>query len=105
MARSLQSITLSALSSRIVTVDCRPQLDATETLTAIAIDDADGTTITNEAVSTTELVVNGETVATGKAVQFLVVAPAAGSYNVVISLTTDSSPVQTHKWNQPITVV
>ena len=105
MARQLTPITISATSSRIVSIDGTPQLDSTELITAVAIVDADGLTITNEAKSTVALVINQVTVITARAMQMLIVTPAVGSYNVIFSITTDSTPIQIQVWDQPIEVV
>ncbi len=53
-------------------------------------------TISNKVVSTGSLVINGQTVATGMAVQFKVVGQlvATASYTIKITATTDATPAQ-----------
>lgn len=53
-------------------------------------------TITNKAVNTAVVSILGESVAIGKAVQFSVTGVVAGTtYEVSITVTTDSTPAQT----------
>lgn len=107
MARRLPQITVSAASSRIVKINGKPQLDDSELITGVSISDADGLTITNEQLNASAMVVFGESVAASKGMFFLLVNPTAqdDAYEVVISITTDSSPSQTQTWELPIKVV
>ena len=55
-----------------------------------------GPTIDNKAVSSESLTINGETVTTGRAVQFRISGVTAGTkYTITISCETDSTPAQT----------
>lgn len=90
--------TMSAGETRLVSVDFSAKLDAGELLTG-AVTTAispSGPTISNAAVSTADLTINGVTVITGQAVQFKITGVAAGTdYAVTITVGTTSSPAET----------
>lgn len=93
-----QRQTMSAGETRLVSVDFTGKLDSGELLTG-AVTTAispSGPTISNAAVSTAELTINGETVAIGQAVQFKITSVTAGTtYTVTVTVGTDSTPAET----------
>lgn len=83
-------------------VDFKNQLDSGELLTGAPTvteqtpGGSPGLTITNTAVNTSALTLNGDSVAVGQAVQFKVTDIVAGTmYMLKISANTDSTPAQT----------
>lgn len=89
-------------STRNGAVDFQYQLDSGEVLTGspTVTEDAPGTspglTITNAAVNTVALSINGATVPIGHAVQFKITGIVAGTmYRLKVSANTDSTPAQT----------
>lgn len=83
---------------RNVAVDFTQELDSGELLagTPTITESTGDLTISNKAVSTSSLTINGSTVATGGAVQFKVSGGTAGTtYTINIQCSTDSSPAQT----------
>lgn len=53
-------------------------------------------TLTNKAVNTSALTINGKTVAVGQAVQFTISTPVANTnYSIRLTAATDSTPAQT----------
>ncbi len=92
--------TISVGASRILSIDLQKELTGDEVLTGTpTITEASGVlTLTNKAVSTAALTINGRACAIGKAVQCLVNASAAvagTTYTLTISVATDSSPAET----------
>lgn len=100
MAIKLSTIQgLSVGDSDLFAVSYVPYLDSGELLTGtptiVEITTTD-LTITNKAVSTTTLTIEGVAVLTGQAVQFLVAGMLAGvTYTIKITVSTDSTPART----------
>lgn len=83
-------------STRNVAVSFVDALDTGELLTGTPTVTATGLTITNKAVSTGSLTINGDPAAAGQAVQFSVSGGTAGTeYTITITVNTDSTPAQT----------
>lgn len=84
---------------RLVSVDMRGKLDEGELLDGVpAIIEMDTTdlSISNQGVSTEELVINKLSVPIGQAIQFKVSGAVAGTkYRIKITVSTDSDPAQT----------
>jgi len=82
---------MSTEEVRHVAVDMSEKLDAGETLTGTpTVTSGSNQTITNKALSTTELTINGETVAAGLAVQFTLDATAKSVDTVYIQCGTSA---------------
>jgi len=87
--------------SNLFSVSFANVLDSGELLASVTdiVDNAGGATLTisSKAVSTAALIINGKTVAIGKALQFLVTgAVVAGTpYTLKMTAVTDSTPAQT----------
>jgi hypothetical protein len=82
---------MSTKEVRHVAVDMSGKLDTGETLTGTPIvTSSDNQTITNKAVSTAELTINGATVAIGEAIQFTLDATATGLDTVYMKCGTSS---------------
>lgn len=102
--------TMSAGDTRNVAVDFTDELDSGELLTGtptvVEVTTTD-LTLGNKAVSTGSLTILGNTVATGAAVQFNVIAGSSllGEYRIRITAGTDSSPAQTLVIDYLITVI
>ena len=74
-------------------LDDGESLTGTPTVVEVTTSDL---TISNAAVSAAALTINGESVATGKAVQFKVTGGTAGTtYLLRITVSTDATPAQT----------
>jgi len=83
---------MSTEEVRHVAVDMSGKLDTGETLTGTpTVTSGSNQTITNKAVSTAELTINGETVAAGLAVQFTLDATAESIDTVYIQCGTSAS--------------
>lgn len=101
MARLLDQIgEMSAGATEVVAIDYSDWLDAGELLASVdsvAEVTTSVFTISNEAVSTAQLTILGETVAIGQAAQFKIVAASStcGNYKVRITVTTDATPART----------
>ena len=79
-------------------VDFQEQLDTGEVLTGtptVAEVTSTDLTISNVAVNTAALTINGETAAIGEAVQFKVTSMTAASYTLKVTAATDATPAQT----------
>jgi len=95
--------TFAVGESNLCSVDMRGVLDDGELIDSVSsvaevpnVGTATDLTITNEIVSQADLVINGLTVPTGKAVQFLVSGQSLNTdYTLKITFVTDSSPAQT----------
>ncbi|WP_455387616.1 hypothetical protein [Petrachloros mirabilis] len=91
--------TISAGDTELMAVDFQDQLDSGELLTGtptIAEQGTSALTITNKAVSTAALTINGRSCAIGQAVQCLISGQAAGTtYTVRITVSTDATPART----------
>jgi hypothetical protein len=85
---------LSTSETRNVAVDMRGKLDGTEvctgapTITEVTTTDL---TLTNKAVSTAELAINGDAVPIGQALQFTVASAATGTHYVDLVCGTNAS--------------
>lgn len=93
-----QRCTMSAGETRLVSVDFSEKLDSGELLTGSVTTSINptGPTISNQAVSTGSLTINGATVITGQAVQFKITGVTAGEqYVVTMTVATNSTPAQT----------
>lgn len=93
-----QRQTMSASETRLVSIDFTNKLDSGESLTGTVTTTVSptGPTISNAAVSSGALTINGATVAAGKAVQFKITGvTAATTYTVTASVATDSTPAET----------
>lgn len=93
-----QRQTMSAGETRLVSIDFTNKLDSGELLTGSVTTTVSptGPTISNAAVSTAALTINGETVAIGQAVQFKITGVTAGTtYVVTVTVGTDSTPAET----------
>jgi hypothetical protein len=98
------TVTLSAGSTDRVTLDCTPDLDGSELVASATVAEVSTSalTIANLAgtpnvatVNAATVVVLKETVAIGKAIQFMVSGGTAGAaYLVLVTLTTDSTPAR-----------
>ena len=86
-------------SVRLASVSFDKGLDAGEVIASVSTPVETGTsdlTISNEAVSTSALTISGNTVATGRAIQFKYSGQLAGvTYVIFATVVTDSSPAQT----------
>lgn len=90
--------TMSAAETRLVSVDFSGKLDSGELLTGTVTTTVSptGPTISNAAVNSTTLTINGESVAAGQAVQFKITGvTAATEYVVTLTVATDSTPAET----------
>lgn len=87
----------SANESRLISIDCSGKLDSGELMTgSVTVPAVSGITITNEAVNTSTLTINGVSVIAGKAIQMLVSSGTAGNtYTIAATVATDSTPAQT----------
>lgn len=87
----------SANETRLISIDMSGKLESGELMTgAVTIPPVSGLTISNEAVNTSTLTINGLSVIAGKAIQFLVAGGTAGTgYTITGTVATDSSPAQT----------
>lgn len=91
---------ISAGATRMVSVSFAKWLDGSASLTGTPTVVEVGTsalTLANKAVNASAIVVNGVTVAIGKAVQFSVVTPSDGAgtnYRVRVTATTNGSPAE-----------
>ena len=97
--KAQQLYTKPVSATRNAAVSFSDELDSGELLTGtptVAEVSTSDLTIDNAAVSTAELTINGEAVPIGEAVQFRVAGGVAGtSYDITISVGTDSTPAQT----------
>lgn len=97
MVEAPQVHTMEAGETRIISVDYRGKLDSGELLTGaptVSVSPS-GPTISNEAVNTSSLTINGETVAAGEAVQFKITGATAGTtYTITTKCGTDATPAQ-----------
>jgi hypothetical protein len=90
-------------SVRLVSIDCRGWLESGETLTGtptITIAPSSGTppTLSNKAVNTGALTINGQSVGIGQALQCLVTTTSSttvGSYTITAQCGTNATPAQT----------
>lgn len=90
---------------RLCSVSFDGKLDAGESLTGTpSVDAVAGLTFSNASVSTSELTINGVSVAAGRALQFMVAASATGEYTIPVSCSTDSTPAQTLRAKLSLTV-
>lgn len=81
-----------------IAVDCTEGLDSGESLTGTITATASGITVDNVTVTSTTKVINGRTVAAGKAITARVSGgTAATRYEIKFSGATDSSPAQTRQ--------
>jgi hypothetical protein len=101
---------ISVGSKRLLAIDLQAELDSGVSLTGTpVITESDEVLIlTNKVVSSSELIINGEAVPAGEAVQCLVDATnaAAGTtYTLLISVTTDSSTAETIKYSHEVEAV
>lgn len=99
-ATAVQRVQMSAGETRNAAVDYTAKLESGELLTGtptVAEVTTSDLTISNAAVSTGSLTILGDTVATGAAVQFKVVATSdlSGLYTVSVTVGTDATPAQT----------
>ena len=86
-------------------IDLGPYLDVNELAATVQVSELDTNdlTISNVAVSTTELEILGETVPIAKAVQFTFLGMVVGAeYFVGIEITTDSTPSRIKNYCQRI---
>lgn len=89
---------MSADETRLVSIDFTDKLDAGELLTGTVTVTVSptGPTVSNAAVSTAALTINGRTVIIGQAVQFKITGvTAAATYTCTASVATNSSPAET----------
>ncbi|PCI54141.1 MAG: hypothetical protein COB36_10645 [Alphaproteobacteria bacterium] len=87
---------LSLNETRNVAVSMVGKLDSGETLTGtptIAEVDTSDLTLTNKAVSTKKLTINGEEINASLALQFTVSSSAKGNYTVNLKCSTDGSQI------------
>lgn len=93
-----QRCTMSAGEARLVSVDFTNKLDSGELLTGTVTTavSPSGPTVSNAAVSTQALTINGVTVTIGQAVQFKITSVTAGeTYVVTMTVATNSTPAET----------
>lgn len=87
-----QIATKKVASTRRITVDLSPWLEPTETLTGdlsiTATITSPTLTISSAAISSAELIINGATVAAGKAVTFLAASGRAAKYTFYLTCDT-----------------
>lgn len=89
-----RSVTVGRMTTdevRIISIDMSGKLDTGELLTGTPTIEADAAlTITGETVNGSSIVVNGATLAAGKAVQFKVTPSTSGRYVIDTICTTDA---------------
>lgn len=94
---------------RNVAVDMKGKLDTGELLTGtptVVEEVTTALTLSSKVVNTTQLVINGRTVAIGEAVQFRVSGGLANqTYSIRVTVTTTSTPAQTLVENLHLSVV
>ena len=92
VAPEVRSITTD--ETRNVAIDCSDMLDSGELLTGTPMIQCSASlTITNQQVNASAVVINGQSVAAGKAIQFTVTSGTPGSYAVEAKCSTDGSQV------------
>lgn len=107
-----QQYEIKAGSIRNISVDCRGWLDEGESLTGtptVTITTAAvPPTLDNKIVSGAVLIIDGESVPIGKAIQFRITTTTGttlGGYTITVSCGTDASPAQTPMGDLVVTVV
>lgn len=96
MATAAEVKAKAAGETRNVAIDYSDKLDSGELLTGAPSVSVTGMTASNQSVNSTELTIQGDAVAAGKAVTFTLAGGTAGtSYLVTVTVSTDATNAQT----------